>query len=210
MPILRRPMTDFLSLESFVPGQGLNATDDAQPGLLQPQPAGAILQGVKQGQLGIVISLDEADALRLSYTTTGTLHAGVYMYCQFYLSSTAANAVGGVLFWQSFANVVVTPDVTLATQGQIAGIGLMINTKGNYGWVQVQGRAGVLMKSSITKATPAAGDLVIVDQGGGTPTARGDVLADATNLTSVLAKSILGVAAATPVGATVILVDLEN
>lgn len=206
MPVLRRPFTDFLSLEAFVPGGALNNTDDPQPALLQASVTGMIMQGAKAGQLGAVISLDETDALKLSYTTTGTLHAGVYMYAQFYLSSSATSALGNVVFWQNFANVIVTPDVTAATDGQIAGVGLQTNTKGNYGWVQVAGRAGVKFKSSISKATPIAGDLVIVDQ---TPAALGDVPLDNATWTPLIGKSILGVAAAVPVGGAVSLVDLE-
>ena len=104
------------------------------------------------------------------------------------------------MFWSDIPNFVATPDVTASTQGLVAGIGLQANTKGNYGFIQVAGLASVLFKATITKATPAIGDLVIVDQ---TPSDTGDILADATGLNSVTGKSIIGVAYDLPVGGAI-------
>jgi hypothetical protein len=192
-------MGQFFNQIDRVVSRYLNSTDDPLPGQPLTSPSGSIVVGF-DGMLGQkyavtgLLAGSNPESTALSLTSTGTLYGGVYQYVQFKSGSTAANIRGGVLFWSDIANFVVTPDVTLATQGQIAGIGLFANTKGNYGYIQVAGLASILFKSSITKGTPAAGDLVIVDQGGGTPTARGDILADATSITSPILKSVLGVA----------------
>ena len=180
---------------------------DPAIGVPLTSPSGSIVQQYG-GQLGAKLSLDTGEASNASDPAASTLFAGVYQYVQFASGSTASNARGQIVFWLTAASYIVTPDVTAATQGLIAGITLATITKGNYGWIQIQGRASVKFKSSITKATPAAGDLVVVDQGGGTPTDTADVLADATNLTSPITKSILGVADVAPVGGTVTAVDL--
>jgi hypothetical protein len=186
----------------------LNHTGDPAPGQPLTSPSGSIVIPY-DGQIGNLYAVTQyppgaqVEATRLGDTTIGTLYGGVYGYYLHYLSSAGANIRGGILFWQDIVNGIVTPDVTLSTQGLIAGISLAVTVKGDYNFIQTQGLASVLFKSSITKATPAIGDLVIVDQGGGTPTARGDVLADVTGLTSLTAKSIIGVAYDLPVGGAV-------
>ena len=186
-------------------GGYFNHTGDPSPGQPLTSPSGTIVipYDGQQGNLYAVTQYPpggQVEATRVGDTAIGTLYGGVYGYYQHFLTSTGANILGGILFWKDIINCIVTPDVTLSTQGLIAGISLAVTVKGDWNYVQTQGLATVLFKSSITKATPAIGDLVIVDQGGGTPTARGDVLADATNLTSVIAKSIIGVACDVPVG----------
>src|SRR5689334_162441 len=79
-------------------------------------------------ELGQIVAVGDALALKNSKTSTGTLYAGMYQKVRFYGSSTAANARGGILCWQDRANFVVTPDQTATTEDDFAGIGLMINT----------------------------------------------------------------------------------
>ena len=208
-------MGEFTTQIIHAQGRYLNNCDDPLPGQPLTSPSGSIVVGF-DGQLGSKIAVSglvqgsQSEATSLSLTTTGTLYGGVYQYVQFKSGSTASNAVGQILFWYDVTKFIVTPDVTLSTQGLVAGIGLQSNTKGNYGFVQVSGLASVLFKSSITKATPAIGDLVIVDQGGGTPTNKADILADATNLTSLTAKSIIGMAYGTaPANSTISQVLLD-
>jgi hypothetical protein len=186
-------------------GNFLNHTGDPVPGQPLASPSGTIVIPY-DGQIGGLYAVTQyppgaqVEATRLGDAAIGTLYGGVYGYYQAYLSAVAANVLGGILFWQDIVKGIVTPDVTLATQGLIAGVGLAVTAKGSYNFIQTQGLATVLFKSSITKTTPAIGDLVIVDQGGGTPTARGDVLADATSLTSLMMKSVIGIAVDVPVG----------
>lgn len=195
-------------VERVVSG-ALNNTGDVGIGQPLASVSGVPVIGY-DGQLGQKYAVNgltagaPAEATRLSNTALGTLYGGLYQYVQFKTTSTNAHILGGIVFWSDIPNFIVTPDVTAGTQGLVAGVSLAVNVKGDYGWIQVAGLASVLFKSSITKATPAIGDLVIVDQGGGTPTARGDILADATNITSPILKSVIGVAYGTaPAGATV-------
>lgn len=163
-------------------------------------PSGSIIQGYP-GMLGTKAYFDTAEALRLSDTTVGTLYEGVYQCVKVVATASGTVARGTVLFWSDIVNAVVTPDVADATvTGLIAGIAIGTITKGYYGIMQVDGEASIKFAASITKATPASGDLVVVDQA---PTAAADVLADATGLTSVTAKGILGVALEAPVGGAV-------
>ena len=71
---------------------------------------------------------------------------------QFKSNSTNVNAGGNIAFWSDRATHVVTPDAT-GNLGQVAGVILEAETKGNYGWIQVAGRATVNFKSSLTPAT---------------------------------------------------------
>jgi hypothetical protein len=158
------------------------------------------------GQLGAFMELTEAQAANMGSVLT--LHSGIYQYVQFKAGSTAANAKGQIVFYANAtdrAAYTVTPDVTAATQGMIAGITLGTITKGNYGYIQVGGVANVLFKTGLTAATPAIGDLVIVDQ---TPTFAADDPTQSGNPTYLILKSVLGVAQAAPVSATISLVQL--
>jgi hypothetical protein len=159
------------------------------------------------GQLGGIIALSEAEAaLRGSAIT---LHAGMYQYIQFKSGSTASNAASTAVVYATAsdrANYIATPDVTANTQGQIAGWALGAVTKGNYGWIQIGGVANVKFKSSLGAATPAIGDMVILDQ---TPTNTADVPTQSGNPTYLILKSVVGVAQAAAVASASSLVQLS-
>lgn len=163
--------------------------------------------GFPKGQLGKIIALNDAAALRLSYTTLGTLYAGLYQFVNFLSTSSAANLRGGAVIWQSRANFVVTPDATAITEGDMAGVGLMVNTKGNYGWIQIAGKASVAYRATVTSTNVS--DLVLQL----TTTNTFDAIADATGSyisggTKGL-KSIAGVALEAPANAGVKLISLN-
>lgn len=166
----------------------LNTVNDPAPGVPLTSPSGSIVQSY-DGQVGGKLTLDTKAALALSLTTIGTLYAGVYMYVKFKSDSTATVARGNIVFWSDMANYEVTPDVTATTASLVAGIGICVVTKGQYGFIQVAGKASVLF-GTVTKGAPAIGDLVSVIA---TPLAKGDVILDATALTSPLAKLVIGV-----------------
>ncbi len=148
---------------------------------------------------GVNVGVATNEATRLSNTTVGTLYGGVYQYVQVPSTATATPVIGNIAFWTDPTKMTVNADA--AANSVQMGVFINAITKGDYGWVQIGGLASVLFKTSITKATPAIGDLVIYDQ---TPSAKGDILADATNLTSVLARSFIGRAWNTaPVGGAV-------
>lgn len=181
-----------------------SANGDPSPGQALASPSGSIVQPYA-GQVGAKLSLDTNQASSLSDPAQFTCFAGVYQYVQFAVGATAANVRGQVVFWLTAATYVVTADVTAATQGLIAGITLAAVTKGNYGWIQIQGRASVKYKSSLTAATPAAGDLIILDQ---TPSNTADDPTQSGSPTYLIAKSIIGVADVAPVGGSTLAVDL--
>jgi len=181
-------------------GQYLNAINDALPG-----GNGSSGTGLPQyaGQVGHELMLDHEQALKLSKTSVGTLYAGRYKYVQTRLASTQTAGVGQVAYWYDQDDYIVTPDVSV---GCVAGIFINIITKGNYGYIQTRGLASVLFKASVTKATPAVCDLVI--NVSDSSLGKGDVLADATNITSPLAAAILGTAWTAPVSGTITQVQL--
>jgi hypothetical protein len=161
------------------------------------------------GQLGAFMELTEVQALAMSAApATLTLHEGIYQYVQLVSTSTAAAAVGQVAFWSTRSGYVVSADTGPTLLGFVAGIFINVLTKGNYGWIQIAGTANVKFKSSLTAATPAIGDLVIVDQSATTSGAAADDPTQATGLTSTTTKSILGVSEAAPVASATQLVQL--
>ncbi len=196
-------------------GRALNAVNDAAPGVpvSTAQVSGSIVQPFL-GFVGKRLVLNNAMALKLSDTTVGTLYEGIYQYVQFRSVSTLAPAKGILAYWQDYSNYIITPDVSAtdpslggSNSGLVAGVILSAVTKGNYGFIQISGKATVLFKTTVTKTTPIQGDLVVAD---GTTSARGDVLADATGITNATAKLILGVSLTTPASNTASLVDLWN
>jgi hypothetical protein len=159
------------------------------------------------GQLGGIIALSETEAGNRGSAIT--LHEGLYQYVLFKSGSTAANVAGQVVFYSSAADraaYTVTPDVTANTQGMVGGITLGAVTKGNYGWMQIGGTANVKYKSALSAATPAIGDLVIVDQ---TPSNLADDPTQSGSPTYLILKSALGVAQVAPVASAVSLVQLS-
>lgn len=112
-----------------------------------------------QGQLGAVLVLNAAEALRLSNTTTGTLYGGKYQYVQFLSTQSGTTVVGGPMYWSDADNFIVTADVPTNGAG-FAGVALNVVTKGNYGFIQVAGKAA-LHTAAVTKASPAIGDAVV-------------------------------------------------
>jgi len=185
----------------------IDLINDSVPGSSVATPTGNLAYA---GQLGGWLVANETEAAGLGSGSTGlTLHAGIYQYVQFKAASTTAPAKGTIMYYASQSDQALyraTPDVTAATDGLIAGVALGAVTKGNYGFIQVAGVANVLFKASITKATPAIGDMVVVD---GSSTNTADILADATGVTWATAKLALGKAVTLPVGAAISLVWLN-
>lgn len=132
----------------------LNATNDPVVG--QSVTGGQAYTG----QLGAVANINAADVVALTDTTAtiGTLYGGKYQYVQFLLTQSGTTVAGGPVYWSDRENFVVSADVP--TNGaNFAGIALNVVTKGNYGWIQVCGKA-ILHVAAVTKATPAIGDPV--------------------------------------------------
>ena len=166
----------------------LNTQNDAYPGMSVAGTGANINQYL--GQMGQELQLNYESAAALSYTTTGTLYAGKYQYVKFKAGSSPAR--GLALYWDDRANYVVTT-VTPSGDANFAGICIMANTAGNYGWMQTEGDAVCQFKATLTKSA-VAGDAVIL-----TTTANTfDVLADATNVTWGTIKLMVGTAIEDP------------
>lgn len=175
----------------------LNTVDDAAAG---QQTAAEFGMHTSGGDLGKVVSFKNG---AVPASAGVTLYGGQYQYVQTKAASSAAPAAGAIAFWYDEATYVVTPDYS-AGSSKVAGVYLGAPTKGNYCFIQRSGLAHVLFRAAITKATPAIGDLVIVLAGSDTA----DVLADATNLTSVELRSVLGIASQAPANGVTKLVQL--
>lgn len=195
-----------------IPSRKLNDVNDPNPGVIvsTANVSGSIIQPYP-GQVGKRLVCSYQTALALSDTAIGTLYEGIYQYVQFLSTESAAAVRGQLVYWSDYDNYIVTTDIATTTNksGLFAGVILNVVTAGNYGYIQIAGKASVLFKATaITKgSTVAAGDLVLAD---GTTSPRGDVLNDASGLTMALGKLILGVAIATPTFGAVSTVDLWN
>ncbi len=168
----------------------LNATNDPVVG--QSVTGGQSFDG----QLGAVVVLNADLALQLT-DTTGTLAAlygGKYQYVKFYVSQSGTTVAGGPVYWQDRDNFIVTADVPTNGAG-FAGVALNVVTKGNYGWIQVQGKC-ILHVAAVTKATPAIGDPISTSSIG-----IFDDVSDA-NMTNLQVARIVGVWTVAPANNT--------
>lgn len=176
--------------ENGVYGQ-LNTVNDTLAG-----GQGSTLTGLARyaAQAGARLILDSVGA---QLAATG-LYGGWFQYVQIYVSASLAPLKGKAVFWRDFENYIVTTDYTAITAGKVAGIILNLAAnpvaKGNWTWVQTKGKATVLF-GTVAAATPADGDLVIINTG-----AVGDVPAnqDTTTITGLILKQAIGVALAAP------------
>jgi hypothetical protein len=145
-----------------------------------------------KGLLGNRHKLSEAMAVKLSNTNLGTLRQGVYQVVRTDpTAATIANyAVGRPLFWADPKNFVVT--YVAATTSLFAGICLhnAISAAGNVMHMCVAGDVGGLWDGTLTKATPALNDPVILKIASSLATL--DTIADATGWTNVQLKLEVG------------------
>lgn len=194
-----------LDLQSFRLTAALNLINDAAPGVTisTASAGGAVMVQPYQGMVGGHLTLNRTNALQMQDTPTGALYEGLYQYVQFLSTATNNAALGRVVYWSDRENYIVTSDSTATTSSQFAGVILNPGlTKGNYGWIQVAGKATVLF-GTVTKAGAAIGDMVVVGASG-----VADVLADATPVASPNLKLALGEALVVPVNTTASLVEL--
>lgn len=169
----------------------LNNINDAYPGVSTNGYSGQTNQ--YQGQVGAYLVLNEGEANKLS-NGTNTLHAGIYQYVQFVSTATAAPAVGAPVYWVNFgagtgsaASFVVTTDIP-SGNGGFAGVGLNAVTKGNYGFIQVEGPVLCQALASITNGAAAAGDTLILSATAN----KFDDPTQSTTQTNALVKLIVG------------------
>lgn len=182
----------------------LNATNDSQAGgsFFPTAYAPASLIGSR-------LFLTHAEAAALSTTSIGTLYGGIYQYVKF----VSAGVRGQIYSWDVVANTgitdfeVVLPS-SLAIEGLLGGIGLCTVTAGNYGWLQVDGLAGVKYRATVTDKL--AGNIVTQL----TTTATADAIANSTGSWigggALGIKNIIGTAYELPTDGGVNLVMLRG
>jgi len=176
----------------WIPPGGLNSGSFAQIGGVETvgQRFGGLL-----GQTWVA---SDADALKVSKTSVGTLYNGVYQLVK--LSSNVSR--GQIVFWDTLANngtaqFKVTSTVT-APAAFKAGIAICDGTSGEYVYIQVAGLASVLYAGSVTSAV--LGNLVIQSA---LNAATADALADAGALATAGGyKQIVGLAYELPVASS--------
>lgn len=141
-----------------------------------------------KGFLGARFALTEKIALKLSNTNKGTLRNGIYQIVRV-RGALVDWDIGRPVFW-SDTNLFEVTSVA-ATTALLAGI--CLNTPdalGDYVYIQTYGDVGGLWDGTLTKATPALNDPVILKIGSSLATLN--VLADATAWTQVEKKLEVG------------------
>jgi hypothetical protein len=170
----------------------LSNANDPLPGQSVSSGTGAVQYG---GQVGARVCLGNDD-IAIVNSSSPTLYGGIYQYVQFFLTATKASVAGLLAFWQTDSTYIVTNDEPTGCS-DIAGICLNAVSKGNYGWIQIAGKATVQYRAVLTKTTPAVGDLVIAAALGSVTPGVVDIIADATNITSVQLRSAIGIVVGT-------------
>ena len=172
----------------------LNTINDAFAG------GGDASPGFAPGQLLKIKRLTKAQALALSKTSIGTLYAGIYQYVQTLSTMTQAAVLGQACFWKTasdYENGIVSADGGATVEGRFAGVFICVISKGSYGWIQVEGEATCLFRTTVGDTTD--GNAVRIT----TTTFTFDSVADATaNATYGTAKGVVGVALEAAANAT--------
>jgi hypothetical protein len=152
----------------------LNAANDSViGGAVSTAPSGATnVSQWQQNLLGDRFLFDAAGALAVSNNTVGNLYAGLYQYVGTRNNSTSSPVRGRAAFWDLAANGTgnnisssisdqkyqVTSDGNTANSTNTMFAGVFINniTAGNYGFIQINGKASLGFRAAIT-GTPAIG-----------------------------------------------------
>lgn len=193
--------TNFLKSNLAVTTGFMNTVNDATPGA-----SVASITGEQRyaGFLGGVIALDSDD---VNGSPAGSLYGGIYMYVQVSATHTASPAQGQAAFWIPVSASVPEDDYIVSADAQpsatvptlVAGVFLNAITPGNYGFIQIAGRATVLYDSSLT-ATIAGG--TVVAKTSSVVASCFDCLAAATSITGNLLGSAVGIAEQVPVASS--------
>lgn len=121
----------FSDLQNRIPSNFLNYGYDS---IVGDNVAGGTSYPLYASLLGVEIELDNVSAAALSYSSTGTLYAGLYRYLQFLTHGTTAPTRGAAVFWDTpYLNVTLSAEtaatayvVTLNVANKLA-IGNKIN-----------------------------------------------------------------------------------
>lgn len=197
----------------------LNWCDDPAPGVIIASAnfPGGIVQPYT-GQVGSKFFYDSDQMNKLS-DPTSLLYGGAYQYVKFKLGDTFAK--GQLAFWdRSVADdlyqVTTTESNTTLPASLIAGVVINVaghaNTPGNYGFIQVEGRASVKFRAVLSSPGQTGSPVFAAAAGAGADNALADVLGGGGAATvDTVARAIdrfIGRAEAAPVGGAVSIVSL--
>ncbi len=197
-----------------------DVNDSVAGGAVVSLPAGAPTPLASATQPSDRIVLDTATALALSDTAVGTLFGGVYMYVGTASGATAAPALGLLAFWNTAVadNLYQVTNDESGSQGAnlIAGICINAITKGNWGWIQIAGKATIKFRAVLTGPAPANGcGVYAAAAGAGASVATADVFAGSVanptfTQADTLVQRFLGTAEALPVAGAASAVSLKH
>lgn len=162
------------------------------------------------GQLGQRIALGP-DEVKYD-SSVGTLYGGVYQYVRFKSGDATVPAVGLLCFWDLAVNEDLYQVTTVEPTGtsRVAGVILNAVTGGNYGWIQVAGKATVKCIATLT-AAGAVGQSVFTGAAGvGTDNAKVDTIAAATAITPLTLARFIGIAETAPSNGGLCIVRLKG
>ena len=198
----------------------LDTQNDPLPGVPLTSPSGSIVQGY-YGMVGSILQLSADDAAKFSSPAI-VLKGGIYQYVKFTSNATnlANPGPGRLVFWDTTANEdayqVAQLESMNGSQPIPAGIMIGTPTAGNYGWIQIAGRATVLCRATVTNATrliqwarAGAGVDNCTFDGAATSAAVLESGAVATTVSGGLVEAI-GISEAVAANATQIIVNLSN
>lgn len=194
----------------------INSENNPAPGVPLSSPSGSIVQSYG-GMVGGRMYVDTATALAQSNPAVGTLYAGVYQMVLFKSGETFKR--GQIVFWDvtvAAGNFQVTGLAASVSPGNLKA-GVVVNadagstgniTGGNYGFIQIAGRASILFRAVLSSAG-AVGSLVWLGAGGtAADNSQGDVLDPTFAMDIGDISHYLGTAETAPANATISVVDL--
>lgn len=182
----------------------VNSENNPVIGAPLASPSGSIVSGYG-GMLGGKLFLSTDDAKKLSNPAIGTLYSGVYQMAKF--KTTVAR--GTLAFWDD----TVADNLFQVHQDEtfnggvplIAGVCLNAVSAGNFGFIQVEGKATVKLRATVTAATRY---IVWANAGAGADNATGDGLAAAPTFASAMIWNLIGIGAAVATNGALLVVNL--
>jgi len=157
-----------------------------------------------QGDLGKIICLSDAEAAAFSFLTNGTLFGGLYQLVQLDSGATSANALVGMAAYMldtatggatgAGGQTYTVTDSAHALSTSL-GVGVFLNTitPGNFGFIQISGKATVQYTAAVTDTN--IGDAVLF---AGTTAGTFNAVAAATAVTDAVLSTFLGNAIQAP------------
>jgi hypothetical protein len=120
-----------------------------------------------QGDTGKIICLSDAEAAAFSFLTNGTLFGGLYQLVQLDTAATSANALVGMAAFlldtaaggaenSGSQGYVVTDQAHAIATTHCVGVFLNTITPGNFGFIQVAGKATVQYTAAVTSASQSS------------------------------------------------------